>query len=151
MGVNTISELFLLSVQEFASQQIQVAGILAEEPTMRGRAIRQKQILGTVDELQNILQSLEVHGITVDRIVVAIAEDRLLPRSLETLLEVEKSSNIVVHFLSERLGFKDSPANAVGLIETRRQNRRWAKAICSGWGFESCEFRTQIFSAKANS
>ena len=115
VGVNTVTELFLLSVQELASQQIQVAGILAEEPTMRGRAIRQKPILGTVDELQNILQSLEVHGVAVDRIVVATAADRLLPRALETLLEVEKSSNIVVHFLSERLGFKDSSATPSAL------------------------------------
>src|SRR5262249_27509217 len=110
VGVNTVTDLFLLSLQEFASHSIQVAGIVAEEPKMRGRAIRQKSVLGTVDELQNILQSLEVHGVTVDRIVVTIAADRLPPRALETLLEVEKSSNIVVQFLSERLGFKDSPA-----------------------------------------
>jgi lipopolysaccharide/colanic/teichoic acid biosynthesis glycosyltransferase len=108
VGVNTVTELFVLSVQELASKQIEVAGILAEEPTMQGRTIRQKPILGTVEELQNILQSLEVHGVTVDRIVVATAADRLRPRALEILLEVEKSSNIVVHFLSERLGFKDS-------------------------------------------
>ena len=108
VGVNTVTELFLHSVKEFASQQIEVAGILAEEPTMRGRAIRQKPILGTIEELQNILQSLEVHGVVVDRIVVATAADRLRPRALETLLEVEKSSNIVIHFLSERLGFNDS-------------------------------------------
>ena len=108
VGVNTVTELFLLSVHELASQQIQVAGILTEAPTMRGRTIRQKPILGTVEELQNILQSLGVHGVVVDRIVVATAADRLLPRTLETLSEVEKSSNIVVHFLSERLGFKDS-------------------------------------------
>jgi lipopolysaccharide/colanic/teichoic acid biosynthesis glycosyltransferase len=57
--------------------------------------------------LQNILQSLEVHGVTVDRIVVATAADRLQPRSLETLLEVEKSSGIVVQFLSEQLGLED--------------------------------------------
>jgi lipopolysaccharide/colanic/teichoic acid biosynthesis glycosyltransferase len=107
VGVNSVTELFLLSVQEFASQQIQVAGILAEAPTMRGRTIRQKPILGTVEELQNILQSLEVHGVLIDRIVVATARDRLLPRALESLLEVEKSSNIAIHFLSERLGFKD--------------------------------------------
>ena len=107
VGVNSLTELFLLSVQEFASQQIQVAGILTEAPTMRGRTIRQKPILGTVEELQNILQSLEVHGVMVDRIVVATARDRLLPRALESLLEVEKSSNIAIHFLSERLGFKD--------------------------------------------
>ena len=149
--MNTVAELFLLSVQEFASQQIQVAGILAEEPTMRGRVIQQKPILGTVDELPNILQSLEVHGVTVDRIVVATAKDRLLPRALETLLEVEKSSNIVVHFLSERLGFNEFLPNAVGLIGTRRLHRRWTKATFSGWGFGSCEFRTQVLSAKANS
>ena len=107
VGVNTVAELFLLSVKEFASQRIQVAGILAEEPTMRGRAIQQKPVLGTVEELQDILQSLEVHGVAVDRIVVATAADRLRPRALETLLEVEKSSNIVVQFLSERLGFED--------------------------------------------
>jgi lipopolysaccharide/colanic/teichoic acid biosynthesis glycosyltransferase len=109
VGMNTVTELFLLSVKEFASQQVQVAGVLAEDPKMRGRAIQQKPILGTVEELQEILHSLEVHGVAVDRIVVATAADRLLPRSLETLLDVEKSSNIVVQFLSERLGFEDSP------------------------------------------
>lgn len=108
VGVNTVSELYLLSIKEFASRQIQVAGVLTEEPKMRGRTIQQKPILGTVEQLQNILQSLEVHGIVVDRIVVATARDRLQPRALQTLLEVEKSSNIVVHFLSEQLGFADS-------------------------------------------
>jgi len=108
VGVNTVSELFLCSVREFASQ-VQVAGVLAEDPKMRGRAIQQKPILGTVKELWDILQSLEVHGISVDRIVVATPADRLLPDALKTLLDLEKSSDIVVHFLSERLGFEDFP------------------------------------------
>ena len=92
VGVNTVTELFLLSVKEFASQRVQVAGILAEEPSMRGRAIQQKPVLGTIEELPEILQSLEVHGVMVDKIVVATAADRLRPRALETLLEAEKSS-----------------------------------------------------------
>src|SRR5260370_4296371 len=74
---------------------------------MRGRAIQQKPILGTIKELWDILQSLEVHGMSVDRIVVSTPADRLLPDALKTLLELEKSSDIVVHFLSERLGFED--------------------------------------------
>jgi lipopolysaccharide/colanic/teichoic acid biosynthesis glycosyltransferase len=106
VGVNTVTELFLLSVKEFASQRIHVAGILAEDTSMRRRVIQQKPILGTVEELQDILQSLEVHGVTVDRIVVAAAADELRPRSLETLLEVENSSDILVEFLMERLGFE---------------------------------------------
>jgi lipopolysaccharide/colanic/teichoic acid biosynthesis glycosyltransferase len=94
-------------VKEFASQQVQVAGVLAEEPSMRGRAIQQKPVLGTVEELQHILQSLEVHGVAVSRIVVATPSDRLRHRSREELFEVERSSNIVVQFLSEQLGFED--------------------------------------------
>ena len=108
VGVNAVAELYLVSLQEFASTGFQVAGILAEDPTMRGRLIRQNAVLGTVDELPNVLQSLEIHGVTVDRIVVATAVDRLLPRALEALLEIEKSSNIVVHFLSDRLGFTNA-------------------------------------------
>jgi lipopolysaccharide/colanic/teichoic acid biosynthesis glycosyltransferase len=108
VGVNTLTELYLQSVKEFASQYVRVAGILCEELDMRSRAIQQKPVLGTVEELQNILQSLEVHGVAVDRIVVVTAADRLRPHSLAVLLEIEKSSNIAVEFLSERLGFDDS-------------------------------------------
>jgi lipopolysaccharide/colanic/teichoic acid biosynthesis glycosyltransferase len=76
---------------------------------MRGRAIQQTPVLGTVEELQDILQSLEVHGVAVDRIVVATPAERMRPRSLEILFEVEKSSDIVVQYLSEQLGFEDGP------------------------------------------
>jgi lipopolysaccharide/colanic/teichoic acid biosynthesis glycosyltransferase len=106
VGVNTITELFLLSAKEFARQRLRVAGVLAEESNMRGRTIQQKPVLGTVEELQEILQSLEVHGVFVDRIVVTTSADRLQPRSLDTLLEIEKSSDIVVEFLLDRLGFE---------------------------------------------
>jgi lipopolysaccharide/colanic/teichoic acid biosynthesis glycosyltransferase len=108
VGVNTVTELFLLSVKEFASQRLQVAGILAEDSNMQGRSIQQKPVLGTVQDLQGILQSLEVHGLVVNTIVVTTSPDQLSPPSLQTLLEAEKSSDVVVQFLSERLGFEDS-------------------------------------------
>ena len=46
----SISELFLASVKEFAYPRIQVVGLLVEEPEMRDRAIRQTPILGTVED-----------------------------------------------------------------------------------------------------
>ena len=106
VGVNTVTELFLLSVKEFAAQQLQVAGIVTEEPSMRGRTIQQKPVVGTVEELRDILESLEVHGASVNRIVVATPADRLQRRSLEILSEIENSSDVIVQFLSERLGFE---------------------------------------------
>jgi lipopolysaccharide/colanic/teichoic acid biosynthesis glycosyltransferase len=129
VGVNTITELFLLSVKEFASRRVQVAGVLAEEPSMRGRAIQQKPVLGTVEELQDILQSLEVHGVVVDRIVVATAADRLQPRALEILLEAEKSSDIVVQFLSEQLGLEDSSQKPLDLSAQERNNVPRQRAV----------------------
>ena len=131
VGMNTVAELFLLSVKEFAAQRIQVAGVLAEEPSMRGRAIQQKPVLGTVEELQDILQSLEVHGVVIDRIVVATAADRLRSRSLEILLEIEKCSEIVVQFLSEQLGFEEEPSR--GLPKRFGQERSGPQPRAVAW------------------
>ena len=121
MGVNTVTELFLLAVKEFASQRLQVAGVIAEESSMRGRTIQQKPVLGTVEELQDILQSLELHGVAVDRMVVTTAADRLQPGSLDKLLEVEKSSNIAVQFLSEQLGF-DGVSRRASVLSGQNDN-----------------------------
>jgi len=129
VGVNTITELFLLSVREFASERIQVAGILAENPSLRGRAIQQKEVLGTVEELQDILQSLEIHGVTVDSIVVAAAADQLQPRSLEILFEVEKSSDIFVQFLTERLGFEGVAQRSSDLSGQARSRVHGQRAV----------------------
>jgi lipopolysaccharide/colanic/teichoic acid biosynthesis glycosyltransferase len=129
VGVNTVAELFLSSVKEFASQQTQVAGILAEDPSMRGRAVQQKPVLGTVEELQDILQSLEVHGVAIHRIVVAIAVHRLRPSSQEALLEIERSSDISVEFLSEQLGFEDLSQRTSLLSGRKRSSIPRAKAV----------------------
>jgi lipopolysaccharide/colanic/teichoic acid biosynthesis glycosyltransferase len=124
VGVNAVSELFLRCVREFASQQIEIAGVIAEEPMMRGRTVQQKPILGTIQELPNILQSLEVHGVGVDKIVVAIPADRLLAEAREALLELEKSSDIAVQFLSERLGL-DGPSQMSSVRSDRERG-----AVC---------------------
>jgi lipopolysaccharide/colanic/teichoic acid biosynthesis glycosyltransferase len=120
MGLNTVTELFLLSVKEFASQKLQVVGVIAEETSMRGRAIQQNKVLGTVEELPDILRSLEVHGVAVNRIVVTTPADRLRRSSLERLLEIENKTDITIQFLSELLGFEGvSPSQAVLSGQTR--------------------------------
>jgi lipopolysaccharide/colanic/teichoic acid biosynthesis glycosyltransferase len=129
MGVNAVTELFLLSAKEFASQRLQVAGIIVEESSMRGRAIQQKPILGTVEELPDILQSLEVHGVAIDRIVVTTPPDRLQPCSLDKLLEIEKLSDIVVQFLSERLGFEGVPQSRSILSGEERNSAFGQRAV----------------------
>jgi lipopolysaccharide/colanic/teichoic acid biosynthesis glycosyltransferase len=134
VGMNTVAELFILSAKELGSEHVQVAGILAEESSMQGRAIQQKPVLGTVEELRDILQSLEVHGVAVDRIVVTTPADRLRPCSLDKLLEVEKSSEIVVQFLSERLGFEGVSQNRSVLLGEKRNSDPGQRAVARAGG-----------------
>jgi hypothetical protein len=96
---------------------------------MRGRAFQQKPILGAVDELQSILQSLEASGAAVDRIVVATAKDRFWPRAPETLLEVEKSSNIIVQ---SGLAFRILPKRRRSYQRCRNHDRKYDSCHESG-------------------
>ena len=129
VGINTVSKLFLRSVQEFASQEVEVAGLLTDDPAMRGRAVEQKRVLGTIEELPQILGSLEVHGISIDKIVVATPADRLASRALRRLLEIERSSEIVVQFLSERLGFGDLTKAPSVSSRPERKVIHWQRAL----------------------
>src|SRR5262249_25063240 len=79
-------------------------------------------VLGEIGELQDILQSLEVHGITVGRVIVATAVDRLQPHSMAALLELERSSDIVIQFLSEQLGFEKHPQRSSSVLLGQNRN-----------------------------
>jgi lipopolysaccharide/colanic/teichoic acid biosynthesis glycosyltransferase len=107
IGINTISDLFFRSVREFAPH-CRIAGVLAVDSTFRGRTIQRHEVLGTVDHLHGILESLHVHGVAVDRIVVTVPQRSLSQPTVALLERVESSSDIIVDVLSERLGFDDA-------------------------------------------
>jgi lipopolysaccharide/colanic/teichoic acid biosynthesis glycosyltransferase len=121
IGVNPVCELFLLSVREFAYHQLKVAGVIAETQKMRGRAIQQKPVLGGIEDLKDVLQTLEVHGTAISKLIVAIPRDRMGAHDLERLLEIERSSDIVVEFISERLGFTEASRQPMAV---QRNNNR---------------------------
>lgn len=108
VGLNTIAELFLQSVAEFAADRVKVAGLLGRSTRQSGRLMGRYEILGSDSELENVLKDLEVHGVFVDRIVVTQAFDKLSPQAQQALLHVERSSNIRVDFFAERIGFQEN-------------------------------------------
>ncbi|MES0402934.1 MAG: sugar transferase [Hyphomicrobium sp.] len=107
IGLNSVTELFLQSVTELAENRITVAGLLGSTDRHSGRILRQYEILGTADQLENVLSNLEVHGVFVNRIVVTPAFDKLSPPALDALLRVERATNICVDFFAERIGFHE--------------------------------------------
>ena len=122
MGLNTISELFLASVMEFAYPSFRWRGSSSKSLKCEAVLFGRHRVLGIVQELQDVLRSLEIHGVAVNRIVVATAADRLQPLSLKTLLDVEKSSDIVLQFLSEQLGLEDNSQKPLGYPDGERNS-----------------------------
>jgi lipopolysaccharide/colanic/teichoic acid biosynthesis glycosyltransferase len=107
VGVNTITDLFLRSVAEYAPPDFKVAGVLASNPRQRGRMLQQHRILGAPEDVADILRTLEVHGVSVNRIVVTTPFPQLSPTAQLALLDIEKTFDIRLDLFAEHLWPRD--------------------------------------------
>jgi lipopolysaccharide/colanic/teichoic acid biosynthesis glycosyltransferase len=101
VGLNRITELYLQSVAEFAADRVKIAGILGNNERHTGRLIQQHEVLGTPEAVASVLLNLEVHGVSVGRIVVTTAFERLSPVAQQALLEIEQTSDIKLELFAE--------------------------------------------------
>jgi lipopolysaccharide/colanic/teichoic acid biosynthesis glycosyltransferase len=113
VGLNRITELYLLSAAEFAADRIRIAGILGNSERHTGRLVQQHKILGAPEEVESVLQDLEVHGVSVDRIVVTSAFEHLSSNARKALLEIERTSGIKLELFAEWTKL-DLPMNTRG-------------------------------------
>ena len=77
VGYGKLAELFLQSILEFAPDRLRIVGVLGRTEHHTGRTMHGLPVLGTPQEVASVLQNLEVHGVTVDRIVVCTAFETL--------------------------------------------------------------------------
>jgi lipopolysaccharide/colanic/teichoic acid biosynthesis glycosyltransferase len=112
VGLGTVAELFLRSVEEFASDRVKVAGLLGPAEHHRGLSLRRYSVLGVPEDLDRVLRELEVHGVSVDRIVVTTAFEQLSSTAQDALLHIENTSAIRLDFFAERVGLVDAPGSA---------------------------------------
>jgi len=112
VGVNDITELYLRSVAEFASDSFVVVGILSTGPKqLKGRFLRMHKVLSEPENVQRVVAQLEIHGVRVNRIVVTQPFERLSGAAREALQTVERSSAIKVDWLVETLGLRGEQAS----------------------------------------
>ena len=112
VGLSHLTELYLQSVAEYASKTVDVVGILTKERELRGRLLRFCKVLGTPEELPQVLAQLEVHGVSVGRIVVTQPFEQLSRGAAEVLLQAERSSDVKVDWMAELLGLRESRVKA---------------------------------------
>lgn len=105
VGLNELAGLYLRAVARIARERVRVAGVLTtDDGRHTGRSIHRHQILGSSEQVVDVVRILEVHGVFVNRIVVTSAFEALSPEAQDALLRIEKSSAISLEFLIDQLG-----------------------------------------------
>lgn len=116
VGLSKLTEAYLQAVAELAPGRIKVAGLLGLAERHTGRLVAGHQVLGAPEEIESILDQLEVHGVSVERIVVATPALALKPAQREALLWVQQSRSLSFQYLAEDLGLDDGfPPSRNGL------------------------------------
>lgn len=110
IGISSIAELFLRCVNE-SGTRVAVAGLLSETPRHRGRLLRSYPILGRPDELLHILHELEIHGIHIRRIAIAVPFHMLSSIARDTVLKVAHDLQVRIDVLHERFGLDEAMAS----------------------------------------
>ncbi len=108
VGFSRLAEAYLQAVAELAPTQVKIAGLAGGAERQAGRLVATYPVLGRPEDLGAILDKLEVHGVLVDRIVVAADFHALSLEAQEALLMAERARDIALCFLAEDwgLGFK---------------------------------------------
>jgi lipopolysaccharide/colanic/teichoic acid biosynthesis glycosyltransferase len=90
---------------------VRIAGLLGEGGRA-GLSVHSHAVLGTPEEVASTLRQLELHGVFVDRILVAAPRDDLSVPVRDALSQIQETTTIDVEYLVERMGIQPSPAGS---------------------------------------
>ena len=105
IGITQVTEAYLRAAAEFVPGRIKIAGLVGISGRHVGRLVARCPVLGVPEDIEDILDRLDVHGVSIDRIVVATAFQSLKADQRDALLRVERSRAIALQVLAEDLGF----------------------------------------------
>jgi lipopolysaccharide/colanic/teichoic acid biosynthesis glycosyltransferase len=111
IGLNKLAELYLQCLVEFYPGDVKIAGLLGEGGRV-GLWAHSHPVLGTPEEVASTLRRLELHGVFVDRILVAVPRDDLSVPARRALSQIQDTTTIDIEYLVERIGIQSPPAGS---------------------------------------
>jgi len=104
VGANRLAQMYARSVDAVGLRgPICVEGLLTDETRLHGRKIDGHAVLGAPRDIASIVDQFFVHGVIIERIVVAEPMEALSPESRDAILQLRWTSDIELDFLPERL------------------------------------------------
>jgi lipopolysaccharide/colanic/teichoic acid biosynthesis glycosyltransferase len=103
VGLSRLAETYLQAVAELAPGKVKIAGLVGRAGRHTGWLAAAQPVLGMPEDIGNILDTLEVHGVMVDRMVIAAPFRSFSPAARQALLLSESARNIQLNFLAKDL------------------------------------------------
>jgi lipopolysaccharide/colanic/teichoic acid biosynthesis glycosyltransferase len=114
IGANRFASSFIQLLGAFAPPQRPVIAVLDDDVALIGRAIAGVRILGAPHELDAIISEFAIHGIGIDRVVIAGEEDFLGPATAHEIERICNKRNVELCFLPRMIGITE-PKSTTGL------------------------------------
>jgi lipopolysaccharide/colanic/teichoic acid biosynthesis glycosyltransferase len=111
IGLNKLAELYLQCIAEVDKGRVRIAGLLGEG-AQAGLSVHSHPVLGTPEQVVSILRRLELHGVFVDRILIAAPRDDLSASLQHALSQIQRTTTICIEYLAERMGLQSPPAGS---------------------------------------
>lgn len=130
IGANRLASSFISMMNAYAPNQQSVVAVLDDKSGAVGRAIGGVQVLGTSQELDAIVGEFAVHGVNIERVVLAGDEDLLSSAALHDLERVCKKRRLTLSFLPRMLGLSeptDGESNVVAAEEAAPAPRAYLR------------------------
>ncbi len=110
VGVNALSDLFIRAVLDLAGGSIKVNGVLTlKQKDMLGRRLGSHQIFGTLQDAQAVIARLKIHGIIIQRLVIAVDRASLSSADQAMLTRLQEAEGIQLDYFADRLGLVARP------------------------------------------
>jgi hypothetical protein len=112
IGLNKLTELYFQCLAELDAGRVRIAGLLGDRVRV-GLSVHSYPVLGTPEQVASVLRRLELHGVFVDRILVAVPRDDLSVAVQDALSQIKETTTICLDYLVERMGIQ---APSAGLV-----------------------------------
>lgn len=116
IGANRLAASFISMLRAYAPNREGVVAVLDEKSAAIGRALGGVQVLGTPQELDAIVGEFAVHGVNIDRVVLAGDSDLLSAAALHDVERVCKKRHLVLSYLPRMLGLTEQGSSGVEVV-----------------------------------
>jgi lipopolysaccharide/colanic/teichoic acid biosynthesis glycosyltransferase len=107
-GVNRLADLYLRSVAEWAAGRVRVVGLLGRSVRHTARSVHRQRVMGTLEQVSDVLLDLRNRGVEVDRIVLTTPFDQLTKEEQNALRSAVRCFPLRILSVAECLGFAPS-------------------------------------------